>query len=163
RASLQGDTRHEHRQRSEPQDDARQINRPAQSGREDDLLAGLQNLLDVLHAAATHPNRTIARNVSLQTDTFGDAYNRAHKNKNEAVAAPAGGVLAMSLDPGSRFGTYDVEALIGAGGMGDVYRATDTTLKRRVALKVLSESFVGDTNRLARLQREAELLAALNH
>jgi serine/threonine-protein kinase len=69
----------------------------------------------------------------------------------------------MSLDPGSRFGTYDVEALIGAGGMGDVYRATDTTLKRRVALKVLSESFVGDANRLARLQREAELLAALNH
>jgi Tol biopolymer transport system component/tRNA A-37 threonylcarbamoyl transferase component Bud32 len=69
----------------------------------------------------------------------------------------------MSLDPGSRFGTYDVEALIGAGGMGDVYRATDTALKRRVALKVLSESFVGDPNRLARLQREAELLAALNH
>jgi serine/threonine-protein kinase len=69
----------------------------------------------------------------------------------------------MSLIPGTRFGEYDVEALIGVGGMGDVYRATDTNLKRRVALKVLSDSFVSDSNRLARLQREAELLAALNH
>jgi eukaryotic-like serine/threonine-protein kinase len=69
----------------------------------------------------------------------------------------------MSLVPGTRFGEYEVDALIGAGGMGDVYRATDTSLKRKVALKVLSESFVSDANRLARLQREAEVLAALSH
>jgi len=69
----------------------------------------------------------------------------------------------MSLVPGTRFGSYEVAALIGAGGMGDVYRATDTTLKRNVALKVLAESFVSDANRLARLQREAEVLASLNH
>ena len=69
----------------------------------------------------------------------------------------------MSLSPGTRFGHYEVTALIGVGGMGEVYRATDTSLKRQVALKVLPDSFVSDANRLARLQREAELLAALNH
>jgi Tol biopolymer transport system component len=69
----------------------------------------------------------------------------------------------MSLSPGSRFGAYDVAAMIGVGGMGEVYRATDPNLKRSVALKVLSESFVSDPNRVARLQREAEMLAALNH
>jgi serine/threonine-protein kinase len=69
----------------------------------------------------------------------------------------------MSLSPGSRFGAYEVAAMIGVGGMGEVYRATDPSLKRSVALKVLSESFVSDANRVARLQREAELLASLNH
>jgi serine/threonine-protein kinase len=69
----------------------------------------------------------------------------------------------MSLGIGSRFGHYEVAALIGVGGMGEVYRATDTNLKREVALKVLPDEFVSDADRLARLQREAELLAALNH
>ena len=69
----------------------------------------------------------------------------------------------MSMTRGSRFGSYEVAALIGVGGMGEVYRATDTTLKRDVALKVLPESLVTDANRLARLQREAEVLASLNH
>jgi Tol biopolymer transport system component len=69
----------------------------------------------------------------------------------------------MSLIPGTRFGQYEVAALIGVGGMGEVYRATDTVLKRDVALKVLPQSFVTDANRLARLQREAEVLASLNH
>src|SRR5262245_5298038 len=69
----------------------------------------------------------------------------------------------MSLNIGSRFGHYEIAALIGVGGMGEVYRATDTTLKRDVAIKVLPASLAADTSRLARLQREAELLAALNH
>jgi serine/threonine-protein kinase len=69
----------------------------------------------------------------------------------------------MSLSPGTRFGAYEVAALIGVGGMGEVYRATDPNLKRSVALKVLSESFVGDASRLARLHRDAEILASLNH
>jgi Tol biopolymer transport system component len=68
----------------------------------------------------------------------------------------------MSELRGTRFGPYEIAALIGVGGMGEVYRATDTNLKRDVALKVLPESLVTDPNRLARLQREAELLAALN-
>src|SRR4051794_32661506 len=69
----------------------------------------------------------------------------------------------MSLTPGTRLGPYEVAALIGVGGMGEVYRATDTNLKRDVALKILPDELVADPSRLARLQREAELLAALNH
>jgi len=69
----------------------------------------------------------------------------------------------MSELRGTRFGPYEIAALIGVGGMGEVYRATDTNLKRDVALKVLPQTLVTDPNRLARLQREAELLAALNH
>ena len=69
----------------------------------------------------------------------------------------------MSIAPGTRFGPYEVTAAIGAGGMDEVYRATDTNLKREVAIKVLSVSFVDDAVRLARFQREAELLASLNH
>ena len=69
----------------------------------------------------------------------------------------------MALSPGTRLGPYEVIALIGVGGMGEVYRATDTNLKRQVAIKVLPASVAGDAERLARFQREAEVLAALNH
>jgi serine/threonine-protein kinase len=69
----------------------------------------------------------------------------------------------MSLTIGSRLGTYEIAALIGTGGMGEVYRARDTRLKREVALKVLPAEFSQDPDRLARFQREAELLATLNH
>ncbi len=68
-----------------------------------------------------------------------------------------------SLSPGTRFGPYDVLAAIGAGGMGEVYRGRDTRLNREVALKVLSEAFAGDSDRLQRFAREAQTLAALNH
>src|SRR5437867_3638962 len=67
------------------------------------------------------------------------------------------------LEPGTALGPYRVEALIGAGGMGEVYRARDTKLNRDVALKVLPESFTHDPDRLARLTREALVLASLNH
>ena len=69
----------------------------------------------------------------------------------------------MSLAPGTRLGSYEIGALLGAGGMGEVYRAIDTHLKRAVAIKVLPETLVADTERLARFQREAEVLASLNH
>ena len=69
----------------------------------------------------------------------------------------------MSLSVGARLGSYEVTAQIGAGGMGEVYRATDTKLKRDVALKVLPAALASDPDRLARFQREAELLATLNH
>ena len=69
----------------------------------------------------------------------------------------------MALNVGSRLGHYDVTALIGEGGMGQVYEATDTKLKRQVALKILPEAFAADPERLARFQREAEVLASLNH
>ena len=69
----------------------------------------------------------------------------------------------MALPPGTRLGPYEVTAQIGAGGMGEVYRATDTNLKRSVAIKVLPAAVAADPERLARFQREAEVLAALNH
>jgi len=69
----------------------------------------------------------------------------------------------LALAVGSRLGPYEVLATLGAGGMGEVYRATDTNLKRQVALKVLPDSFAGDAGRVARFQREAEVLATLNH
>jgi serine/threonine protein kinase len=69
----------------------------------------------------------------------------------------------MSLTSGTRVGPYEITARIGAGGMGEVYRATDTGLKRQVALKVLPAALVSDVDRVARLRREAEVLASLNH
>ena len=69
----------------------------------------------------------------------------------------------MSLTPGTRLGIYEVTAKIGEGGMGEVYQAHDTTLDRDVALKVLPEAFTADPDRLARFQREAKVLASLNH
>ena len=69
----------------------------------------------------------------------------------------------MSLNVGDRLGHYDVTALIGEGGMGEVYRARDTKLDRDVALKVLPQAFTEDPDRLARFQREAKVLASLNH
>ena len=69
----------------------------------------------------------------------------------------------MALSTGMRLGPYEILSAIGAGGMGEVYRARDTSLKRDVALKILPESFATDAERLARFQREAEVLASLNH
>ncbi len=69
----------------------------------------------------------------------------------------------MALPPGTRLGVYEVTAQIGEGGMGQVYRATDTKLKRQVAIKILPPSLAADHDRLARFQREAEVLASLNH
>ena len=64
---------------------------------------------------------------------------------------------------GTVIGAYQIIAKLGEGGMGEVYRATDSNLKRQVAIKVLPASVAGDADRLARFQREAEVLAALNH
>src|SRR5712691_7370231 len=69
----------------------------------------------------------------------------------------------MPLEPGTRLGPYEVVSAIGAGGMGEVYRARDTRLQREVAIKVLPELFAADPDRLARFEREAQLLASLNH
>jgi len=69
----------------------------------------------------------------------------------------------MSLGPGTRLGPYEIQSALGAGGMGEVYRATDTTLGRQVAIKVLPEAFSTDPERVARFEREAKTLASLNH
>ena len=67
----------------------------------------------------------------------------------------------MALAPGTRIGPYEVVALIGEGGMGEVYRARDVNLGRQVAIKVLPDPFAQDNERLARFEREAKTLAAL--
>jgi serine/threonine protein kinase len=69
----------------------------------------------------------------------------------------------MPLSPGHHLGSHEVLALIGAGGMGEVYRARDTKLGREVVIKVLPDAFAQDAERVARLEREARMLAALNH
>src|SRR4029453_16009431 len=69
----------------------------------------------------------------------------------------------MALAPGTRIGPYEVVSFIGAGGMGEVYRARDSKLDRPVALKILPDSFANDADRLMRFDREARTLASLNH
>lgn len=82
-------------------------------------------------------------------------------------ALPPSAVDALGLNtelaPGSKLGSYEIAALLGSGGMGQVYRARDTTLNRDVAVKVLPDLFALDRDRLARFTREAQMLAALNH
>ncbi len=69
----------------------------------------------------------------------------------------------MALTPGTRIGTFEITGRLGSGGMGEVYRARDTSLGRDVAIKVLPDAFAHDPERLARFEREAHLLASLNH
>ena len=69
----------------------------------------------------------------------------------------------MALSAGQKLGPYEILAPLGAGGMGEVYRGRDRKLDREVAVKVLPESFARDPERLARFEREAKVLASLNH
>ena len=69
----------------------------------------------------------------------------------------------MQLEPGTPLGHYEIATPLGAGGMGEVYRARDTKLDRDVAIKVLPPDFADNSERLARFEREAKSLAALNH
>jgi serine/threonine-protein kinase len=69
----------------------------------------------------------------------------------------------MSVTIGASLGSHEITALLGKGGMGEVYRARDSRLKREVAIKILPEEFSSDADRVNRFQREAEMLASLNH
>src|SRR5262245_25583602 len=69
----------------------------------------------------------------------------------------------MALTIGTQLGSHEVTALLGKGGMGEVYRARDLKLKREVAIKILPEEFAQDADRVSRFEREAEVLASLNH
>src|SRR3954465_1576888 len=71
--------------------------------------------------------------------------------------------MSVALTAGARVGPFDIGEQRGSGGMGEVYRAQDTVLKRQVALKVLPPEVANDSERVARFQREAEVLASLNH
>jgi serine/threonine protein kinase len=89
----------------------------------------------------------------------------AHESAGTFGERPVGTltITAPRLAPGTAIGCYCIETLIGAGGMGEVYRAHDTRLNRDVAIKVLPSSFTDDRERMTRFEREARLLAALNH
>ena len=85
---------------------------------------------------------------------------------SEPAFAAASGIVTHAggtLLTGRRIGVYQIQTLLGAGGMGEVYRASDTKLDRDVALKVLPDAFTRDPDRLARFKREAQVLASLNH
>src|SRR5215831_4106332 len=69
----------------------------------------------------------------------------------------------LSVTIGNKLGSYEIVALLGKGGMGEVYRARDLKLKREVAIKILPDEFSRDADRVSRFQREAEMLATLNH
>src|SRR5262245_28143401 len=98
-----------------------------------------------------------------------EAMLAAREEAANFMEAPALAVTAirdandMALPAGTKLGPYEILAAIGAGGMGEVYRARDTKLKREVAVKVLPDEFSNDPERVRRFQREAEALAALNH
>ena len=107
-------------------------------------------------AAATGDDEALRREVEslLTSDTSDESFLRG---------LPVVRDTRPLLTPGLRLGSYEIVAPIGAGAMGEVYRARDTKLNRDVALKVLPDSFAGDLARLARFTREAQMLAALNH
>src|SRR5438034_2829952 len=127
-----------------------------------------EHVTEIFHAAlASDPAR---REAFLADACGGDAALRAEVEALVAAHHEAGPfgetplvVPALSLEPGSSIGSYRIGELLGAGGMGEVYRARDGTLERDVAIKVLPQPFASDSERVARLLREARLLAALNH
>ena len=99
-----------------------------------------------------------------RTRVDGAAFYLSAARKRACAGASISPPLNPStLSPGTRLGPYEIVALLGVGGMGEVYRATDTKLKRQVAIKVLPAALTADHDRLARFQREAEVLASLNH
>lgn len=82
---------------------------------------------------------------------------------DDLLERPAIRYAAEPLQAGAVIGHYRIEKCIGVGGMGEVYSATDTKLDRKVAIKILPDAFANDPERLARFQREAKVLASLNH
>src|SRR5688572_5932186 len=87
---------------------------------------------------------------------------RTHNQPVDRPRQSSNSVL-MKLAPGTHIGSFRIVALVGAGGMGEVYRARDTRLDRDVAIKVLPEAFAADPARLARFEREAKALASVSH
>ena len=79
------------------------------------------------------------------------------------IASSYNGAHGMALTPGTKLGPYEIQSLLGAGGMGEVYRARDPKLRRNIALKVIPQEFAQDGQRMASFHREAQVLASLNH
>ena len=114
-------------------------------------------------APAFGEDETSRREIESMVETQGATGVVLGKSGTEPMRLPPEGDHGGFSLVGTQLGLYKVEALIGAGGMGEVYRARDSRLQRAVALKVLPREFSFDPERLARLEREARMLAALNH
>ena len=107
--------------------------------------------------------RTEVESLLRQDLSEGDVLERiAEDNRNWSPAAKLDS-RPTTLSLGTRLAHYEILALLGAGGMGEVYRARDLKLKREVAIKILPEEFSRDRDRVSRFQREAEVLASLEH
>src|SRR5262245_33933360 len=135
-----------------------------------------QQISQLYHAALARPRED--RAPFLSDACAGDEPLRREVESLLAQPASAAGLLDASLGAvaahlvsdsgasaliGRSLGIYQIQALIGAGGMGEVYRARDTRLRRDVAIKILPEAFTRDADRRARFEREARVLATLNH
>jgi serine/threonine protein kinase len=105
------------------------------------------------------------RALQTEVESLLDAHQRAGSFGERPPVERSGAAAAFTpaVNRGARFGTYEIAECLGAGGMGEVYRARDAQLGRDVAIKVLPAAFVTDRERLARFEREARVLAALNH
>ena len=125
--------------------------RTQRSSTSTNVLAGFPQRLSATHALQMSENRYLPVFPSVR------AYLPTRIRHLDSTLTP------MALSAGTRLGPYEILAPLGAGGMGEVYRATDTKLKRQVAIKILPPSLAADSDRLARFQREAEVLASLNH
>src|SRR6266702_3240199 len=99
-------------------------------------------------------NASLARSIPVERD---------YEDLGSLTVVRLKSFNAMPLSSGTRFGPYEITAPLGAGGMGEVYRARDSKLGRDVALKVLSPALAGDADYMARFTREAQVLASLNH
>src|SRR5262245_33285850 len=130
-----------------------------------------RQVTEVFHAALTRTESTRAR--YLDQVCAGDPALRAEvdamlavpseRASRDAIPLNVSATTTSQLEPGTMIGPYRVECLIGAGGMGEVYRARDTRLRREVAIKLLPPAFIANADRLVRFEREARVLASLNH
>ena len=127
-----------------------------------------QRIQDIYHAGLERP--ASERAEFLREACAGDAelLHEVQSLLDQPISAEQflesrGAIGASSLHVGERLGVYHIQALIGRGGMGEVYRARDTRLGRDVAIKILPRLFTSDPGRLARFEREARVLASLNH
>ena len=129
-----------------------------------DTVAQLYNLRDdpgeTQNVAAKYPAKVKELETLLEKIKSGHPRCAAARPEK---ARPENNPRRMTLTAGTRLGSFQIVSLIGAGGMGEVYRARDTQLDRDVALKVLPDALADDSERLHRFEREAKSLAALNH